>query len=144
MAMALKCQQSKRHRGHVCCQHWCKKIEFCTKSASTETKETSKSMWNRLPLISKRISTDHGYSVSRKWTLLFVELSSDLRCKPSQSGASQISYGCSLPGNQDAVLQSDEESATVLQSDEESDGVLRSDEESSEQEEEAATRKRKL
>jgi hypothetical protein len=42
------------------------------------------------------------------------------------------------------VLQSDEESVGVLQSDEESVGVLQSDEESSEQEEEVATRKRKL
>jgi hypothetical protein len=47
-----------------------------------------------------------------------------------------------LSGNQDVVLQSDEESAAVLQSDEES-VVFQLDEESSEQEEEAATRKRK-
>jgi hypothetical protein len=47
-----------------------------------------------------------------------------------------------LSGNQDVVLQSDEESS-VLQSDEES-AVLQSDEVSNEQEEEVATRKRKL
>jgi hypothetical protein len=49
-----------------------------------------------------------------------------------------------LSGNQDVVLRSDEESAAVLQSDEESAAVLQLDEESSEQEEEVATRKRKL
>jgi hypothetical protein len=48
-----------------------------------------------------------------------------------------------LSGNQDVVLQSDEESAAVLQSDEES-VVFQLDEDSSEQEEGAATHKRKL
>jgi hypothetical protein len=58
-------------------------------------KETTESMWIRFSLISRQISTGRGYMPSRKQKARFVALYSGGHCRPSRSGKSPISFGCS-------------------------------------------------